>query len=442
MDDRKNSNDDTIKTNEVDEIAAWIGLDWADKEHSVAEFAVDSGKTDRYRIKHTAEALQDWLNKLRERFSGSKVAVVLEQSRGPVLYALMSREFIVLYPINPQSLASYRKAFYSSGAKDDPLDADLMSEMVRKHPDRFRAWVADDVHTRSLKLLVEDRRKLVNQVTRLTNRLTSNLKNYYLQALELAGELNSRQACDFLERWPTLEQLQQARPATLKKFYMSYGRPRTEDVDKRLALIKQATPLTTDQAVVMGGLMMTRALITQIRPLITTIEQYDDQIQRLFQQHPDRHLFESFSGAGPVLAPRLLAAMGADRDRWQSATEIQQFSGIAPVTSQSGKQKWVHRRWACPKFIMQTFHEFAKQSILFCDWAKAYYQQQRERGKAFNTAVRALAYKWIRIVFRCWKDRLPYNEALYVAALRKRNPDLAARIDKLHLAALNPQTEA
>lgn len=428
MNKRSTIKDGTSNTSEANEqIAVWVGLDWADKEHSVSVYEVASGNSEAYTLKHTAEALQGWLSRLRTQYSGSKVAVVLEQSRGPVLYALMSCEFIVLYPVNPQSLANYRKAFQTSGTKNDPGDAQLLSEMVRKHPDRFRAWVADDADTRSLQLLVEGRRKLVNQMTKLTNRLTSDLKNYYPQALELAGEFNTRQACDFLKRWPTLEALQQARPATLKKFYLSYGRPRTSTLNERLEQIKQAMPLTGDRAVVLAGSMMGQALVAQIRSLITEVEKYDDEIHRLFQQHPDREVFESFTGAGPVLAPRLLAAMGADRDRWQSAAEIQQLSGIAPVTEQSGRQKWVHRRWACPKFLLQTFHEFAKQTIAWCDWSKAYYEQQRERGKGHHAAVRSLAFKWIRIVFRCWKDRVAYDENLYLRGLERRGSKLAAR---------------
>ena len=287
----------------------------------------------------------------------------------------------------------------------------------------------EDADTRSLQLLVEGRRKLVNQTTRLTNRLTSHLKNYYPQALELAGELNTRQACEFLKRWPTLESLQLARPATVKKFYLNHGRPRTSTLNERLEQIRQAVALTDDRAVVLAGSMMVKALVAQIQPLIIAVEQYDDEIHRLFQQHPDREVFESFTGAGPVLAPRLLAAMGADRDRWQSAAQIQQLSGVAPVTEQSGRQHWVHRRWACPKFLLQTFHEFAKQTIVWCDWAKAYYEQQRERGGGHHAAVRALAYKWIRIVFACWKNRVRYDENLYVQSLKRRGSKLAARTD-------------
>jgi transposase len=410
-----------------EEIVAWVGLDWADNEHKISMCDVSTSQVEASVLKHSGEALQQWLAGLEKRYEGKKVAVILEQSRGAVLYALMSSDFIVLYPINPQSLASYRKALYPSGAKDDPVDGALLREMVQKNPERFRQWIADDPDTRSLGLLVEGRRKLVKQMTRLTNQLTSQLKTFYPQALEWAGELNSRQACDFLEEWPTLEAVQKARPARLRKLYMRYGRPRPETLNRRIEQIKEATPLTRDPAAVLAGSTMVRAITMQIRPLIAAIENYDDEIKRLFQKHPDRLIFESLPGAGPVFAPRLLAAFGADRDRWMSAAEIQKLSGIAPVTERSGKQCWVHWRLACPKFVRQTFHEFAGSSIQWCNWAKAYYHHLRDQGKEHHAAVRALAYKWIRILFACWKNRTPYDNEVFLNALARRGSLLAQR---------------
>jgi transposase len=405
-------------------IAAWIGMDWADNEHQVCIYDVASGQTEASTLKHSAESLRDWLAGLRKRYHGAKVAVVLEQSRGALLYALMSCDFLVLFPVNPQSLANYRKAFQPSGAKDDPVDATLLMEMVRKHPERFRPWVADDPLTRSLRLLVEGRRKLVNQLTRLTNQLTSHLKSYYPQALELAGELNTLGACEFLEQWPTLEALKRARPARLRKFYHKYSRTTAETIQGRIEQIESAVALTEDEAVLLAGSMMVKVLVGQIRPLIAGIDEFDDQIRQLFQKHPDRLVFESFPGAGQVLAPRLLAAFGADRERWESAAEIQTLSGIAPVTERSGKMCWVHWRLGCPKFVRQTFHEFAGSSIQWCDWARAYYEDLRQRGKRHNAAVRALAYKWIRIQFACWKTRTPYNEDVFLKALAARGSRL------------------
>jgi len=408
-----------------EELVAWIGLDWADNLHQISIYDIASEQVENYALKHSAETLQRWLDDLRKRYNGGKVGVVLEQSRGAVLYALMSCDFVVLYPVNPHALASYRKAFYTSGAKDDPKDATLLMEMVRKHPERFRAWEAEDPDTRSLRLVVEARRKLVNQLTRCTNQLTSHLKSYFPQAIEWAGDLDSRQACDFLLEWPTLEALQQARPSRLRKFYFNYGRPRVETIQARLEQIKQALPLTQDPAAILAGSLMVRALAAQIRPLIAVIEEFDDEIKRLFQKHPDRQVFESLPGAGAVLAPRLLAALGADRERWESAAEIQTLSGIAPVTEQSGKKRFVHRRLACPKFVRQTFHEFARSSIVWCDWAKAYYHHLIAHGKGRHAALRALAYKWIRILFACWKNRTPYQEDIFLKSLAQRGSPLS-----------------
>ena len=407
-------------------IVAWVGIDWADESHAVCEHEVRTGNKQIYAVEQNAESLQEWINQLRIRYGGARIAVVLEQARGGLIYALMSTDFIEIYPVNPQSLAKFRKALYPSGAKSDPADAELLEEMVRQNPARFRAWVPGDAPTRSLQLLTEARRKFVDDMTALTNQLTSTLKTYYPQALDWAGELSREQACTFLEKWPTLSDLQKTRAFRIREFYQKYGRPEREVLDQRVKQIEKAQPLTQDPAVVMAGVMMVRTLVGQIEPLRAAVENYDVEIARIFQQHPDRAVFESFPGAGKVLAPRLTAAFGADRDRFEAALEIQEFSGIAPVTERSGKALWVHRRWACPKFVLQTFHEFADQARKFCAWSKLYYQQQRAHGKEHHAAVRALAYKWIRIMFRCWKDHKPYDDSRYMKSLVQRGSGLAA----------------
>ena len=407
-------------------IVAWVGIDWADEIHQVCEYEVGTGNKQLYALEQNAESLQEWIGQLRIRHGGKRVAVALEQARGGLIYSLMSTDFIEIYPVNPQSLAKYRKALYPSGAKSDPADAELLEEMVRQNPTRFRAWVPGDAETRSLQLLTEHRRKFVDDMTALTNQLTSTLKTYYPQALDWAGELSREQACVFLEKWPTLSDLQKTRAFRIREFFQKYGRPEREVLDQRVKQIEKAQPLTQDPAVVMAGVMMVGTLVGQIEPLRAAVEKYDVEIARIFQQHPDRAVFESFPGAGKVIAPRLTAAFGADRDRFEAALEIQEFSGIAPVTERSGKALWVHRRWACPKFVLQTFHEYADQARKFCAWSKLYYQQQRARGKDHHAAVRALAYKWIRIMFRCWKDHKTYDDSRYMKSLVQRGSGLAA----------------
>jgi transposase len=338
----------------------------------------------------------------------------------------MSCEFLDLYIINPKSLSSFREAFYGSGATSDPVDAELMRDMVRQNPSRFRAWQPDDVMTRSLRLLTEGRRDLVNQSTALTNQLTALLKGYYPQSLAWVGELDTAWACDFLQQWPTLQSLQASSRRQILRFYEKHPRA-SLDLNEQLKQIQAARALTQDEAVLESSALMVKALVSLLRPLLVSITEFDRKIAVIFRKHPDRPIFESFPGAGAALAPRLTAAFGTDRGRYQAATEMQELAGIAPVTEKSGKKKsFVHWRYACPKFTRQTFQEFADHSRRWCKWAKAQYELLRQRGKSHNAAVRALAYKWIRILFRCWKDRQPYQDEIYTKSLIQHGSPLGS----------------
>ena len=165
-------------------------------------------------------------------------------------------------------------------------------------------------------------------------------------------------------------------------------------------------------------------LVRQLLSLNASISEYDQALAEMFDQHPDKDIFSSFSGAGDVLKPRLLAAFGTDRHRFEKAENIQEYSGIAPVTKRSGKTSIVHRRQACSKFLLQTFHEFASCSRKKSIWAKAFYDMQRDKGKGHHTAIRSLAFKWIRIIHRCWRDRVCYDEIMYLKSLQRNHSPL------------------
>jgi transposase len=128
----------------------------------------------------------------------------------------------------------------------------------------------------------------------------------------------------------------------------------------------------------------------------------------------------SLPGARAALATRLIAAFGSCRDRYRTAHELQCYSGITPVVESDATQQWIHYRRSCPKFLRQTFQEDALHSMTSSSWERDYYQQQRSKGKSHHSAVRAVAFKWIRILFGCWQDRRPYNPALYESARQSR----------------------
>ena len=143
-------------------------------------------------------------------------------------------------------------------------------------------------------------------------------------------------------------------------------------MEQRLEQIRQAVPATRDGALIEASVTFTKVLVKLIAALREGIAAFDRQIEQAAAAHPDFAIWDSFPGAGRVLAPRLLAAFGSHREHYQTAADLQQYSGIAPVLERSGKSEWVHFRWACPKFLRQTFHEWAGHSIGFCDWARAY----------------------------------------------------------------------
>jgi len=418
---------DQAESHSADEPAfgAFVAIDWADRKHVWSMQAAGSERRQHGEILHTPEAIEVWVGELSSRFPGQPIAVAVEQSRGALVFMLSKYEHLHIYPIHPRAAAQFRAALYPSGAKDDPIDANLLLDLLVHHRVHLRRLSPDTEQTRLVQQLVEARRKLVNEKTRQSNRLTAKLKLYFPQVLTWFDEVDSELVGALLERWPTLEALQKSRQASLRSFFTRHNCRHAKLIEQRLEQIRQAVPAIRDGAVIQSAVAMVSVLVRLIATLREGIGALDRQIDRAAGAHPDSAIFRSFPGAGPVMAPRLLAAFGSQRDRYQSAAEVQQFSGIAPVLVRSGKTAWVHYRWACPKFLRQTFQEWAGHSIGFCGWARAYYEQQRKRGAGHHAAVRALAFKWIRIAFRCWKDGVPYNDSRYLQSLHQRGSPLA-----------------
>ncbi|MZI94311.1 transposase, partial [Vibrio sp. CAIM 722] len=214
------------------------------------------------------------------------------------------------------------------------------------------------------------------------------------------------------------------RPSTLLKFFNAHNAHYPERNQRRVEQIKSAVTLTQDQGIIAPNTLMVIIYIEQLRLLIRAITAIDKDIKQRYKAQKDRAIFDSFPGAGPQLAPRLLVAFGTNRQRYNNAAELQKYAGIAPVIERSGKKSWTHWRYCCPKFLRQTFIEWAGLSVRFSFWAKAFYQQQIEKGKPHNTAIRALAFKWIRIAFRCWKTSTPYDETKYLESLKAKGSQL------------------
>jgi transposase len=406
------------------EFAVFVGIDWGDQKHVWCLQSRDSTKRETGELKHTPEAVEAWVAQLCQRFGNRPIAVALEQSRGSLVFMLAKYEPLHLFPVPSTMSASMRKALYPSGSKDDPRDADVLLDLLLQHRNKLRRLSPDTEATRRIQNLVEERRKLVDEKTEHTNRLTSHLKIYFPQMLNWFEHLDTELVCALLEHWPTLEELQRVPPAKLRTFFAKHHCRNQELIGRRILALRQSIPAIHDRAVIEAKSAAVKVIVQLIRILLEGIADLDERIEEAAATHPDFFIFKSLPGAGPALAPRLLAAFGSQRERYRNAGEVQTYAGIAPVMEKSGKKQWIHFRWACPKFLRQSFHEWAGHSIGYSAWARAYYQRQRSKGVDHHGAVRALAFKWIRILFRCWKERAAYDESKYLAALTRRGSPL------------------
>lgn len=404
------------------EFAAFAALDWGDEKHAWALQTTEEANPTRATrrqgvLTNTPEAVEVWAAELRQRFAGRPIGLALEQVRGAVVAMLSKYAHIVLFPIHPKTLSNYRESLRPSGPKSDSSDATLLLEFLLRHFDQLKPLRPDTVGTRTLHILVEERRKFVNNHTALSNRLTGWFKQVFPQILVWFDDAGSPLVAKLLQRWPTLEALQKAKPETLRNFFHQHHCRSQVRIEERIAQIGIAVAATHDQALIQAGGLVIENLLKGVAQLRQTIAGLEQMIEKTFQEHPDYFIASSFPGAGPALAPRLIAALGTDRERFASASDLQCHTGIAPVIVSSGKQHIVRWRWACPQFLRQTMHEWALHSLQKSEWARAYYNRQIANNKSHHAALRALAFKWLRILYRCWKDRKPYDAALYESKL-------------------------
>ena len=413
-----------MKVFSPNDFAAIIGIDWADKKHDICEYNHDKQRYDLSIISSKPEAIDDWANGLKQRYPNQQIAVGCELKKGPLIYALSKYNHLTLFPINPSTVSKYRKAFSHSGAKDDPTDAKIQTEILRQNMHKLRVIEAESADLRVLTQLVENRRKLVQDRVRLTNKITASLKNYYPQVLEWFREKHTSVFIDFIQRWPSLEQAQRARKETLVRFFHAHHVRRDDVIENRIKSIQQAHHLTKDLGVIAPNQLLVTGLLHQLKAIVEAITAHDSQIKHYYAKCNDRDIFDSLPGAGPVFAPRLLTAFGENRNRYECASEIQRYAGIAPVLERSGNKAWTHWRYSCPKFMRQSFVEWSGETVRYSFWAKAYYEQEKSKGKPHQTIIRCLAFKWIRIIFRCWKNKTLYDESTYLNALKKRKSPL------------------
>lgn len=393
-----------------------VGIDWADQTHAwhlQAQQTQTAGL-----LEQDATAIEDWISQLRKQHPDCQFAMAIETTKGALISALLQHDDVTIYPINPTALAAYRKAFAHGGGKNDPGDAMLLCQYLTHYIEKLRPLHRDGALTRKLAAMSEDRRRLVDQRTAHCNELKAVLKTYFPEVLKLqAARIYADFIIAFLLKYPNLAACQKAGANRLRKLF--YGIGTRAKAEKRVQLLLEAIALSNDETFNETCSMRVQALAALIQTYNAQIRIFDARIAAAVVDHEDYAIFKSLPGASDLTHSRMIAAMGDDRSRYADASSLQAATGVAPLTTQSGKQRFVSARWACTKFLRQTFHEYAGLSIAKSKWAAAYYKLQLANGKSSQMAKRALAYKWQRIIFRCWHDRVPYDEAKHIQRLKK-----------------------
>src|SRR5882724_640578 len=228
---------------------AVIGIDWADQRHAVATVALprhDQAQAELSTLEHKPDVLIEWISSVQERFYGGRIAIAIEQRKGALIHFLSGFDFIDLYPIEPLSLKSYRKALYPSGAQSDPVDAALLAEFLLKHHARLRCHRPHSAQVRQCAQYCQDRRRFVDQRAQALHCLKASLKLYFPLALELFEDLSTSLAKSFIRTCPTWEELRETPPATLRAFFYRHGSRSHKLIERRLERIALARPLTSD----------------------------------------------------------------------------------------------------------------------------------------------------------------------------------------------------
>jgi hypothetical protein len=392
---------------------AFGGLDWASQTHSVV-IVNQAGKViEEFEIQHSALGWKKFREKLQPYGS---IPFAIETSQGVAVEQLLEAGMLV-YPLNPKSAQSYRERKAPSGVKDDWLDAWSFADALRVDGHGWKALRPEDPLIKELRLLCRDEVSLIEQRTAFIEQLRHALAAYYPVALEAFDDWTSVSAWMFLERFPTPEALAKAGKRRWQNFLHSRHLWVSDQGARRMEIFARAQEFAGTPATIKAKSLLAVSLVKMLFVVEKQLALYRQRIEELFARHPDHELFGSLPGAGPKIAPRLLAEIGDDRERFgDDVQNLQCFAGTAPVTKRSGKSRkfWpVHQRWACDKHLRHALHLFAEKTLSRCLWADLYYQHHRQKNQSHASALRRLANRWLKIIYKMWIDRTPYNAELH-----------------------------
>jgi transposase len=395
----------------------FAGIDWADAHHEVVVIDEAGTRVGQLRVPHSAHGVDHLITWLREigdiAACPEHLACLIETTQGVLITALLEQGLPV-YPVNPKLVEHSRKP---SGAKTDAIDAGILARIGRRDLAELRRLHPDPPLIAELKTLTRDQDALIHTQTRLTNQLIACLKAYYPAALAWFDRVAQGITLTFLETFPLPSDFQRVSQAHLTALLKAGHYPVKAEVKaQQLWEQAQAPQLQAHPVVAQAKARYMLALVAQLRLVMQHVAAYDSEIARVFATHADHGVFASLPGAGPRLAPRLLAEWGDDRARFSSAAQLQALAGTSPVLIQSGASRRTRMRNACSKPLRNVMYQFARQSLRHEAWAKRYVERKRQSGKTYSMAMRAVANQWVRILYAVWQKRAVYDPQVFAQA--------------------------
>jgi transposase len=387
----------------------FAGLDWARSHHDVIVLNRHGSVQENLHFEHTAEGWRK-MHELVARYPRLPVAV--ETSQGTVVEQLLACGARV-YPVNPKAAKRYRERHAPSGVKDDERDAWSLGDALRLDGAEWRELAAQDPIVAELRLLCADEVALIEERTALINRLRQCLHEYYPAALEAFEDWTCRGTWAFVVAFPTPAALAAAGKRKWQNFLHAHSLWRQATAPERLAIFARAEAFCGSKPTIAAKSLLAVSLARLLQTIEAQLDVYRARIAATFAQHPDHDLFGSLPGTGEKLAPRLLAHLGSNRAEFASAEALQCFSGTAPLTIKSGQICHQRVRHACNDPLRATLHLWADHSRTTCAWAATYYQKHRDDGQSHACALRCLAQRWLKILWKMWQTRTLYDEALH-----------------------------
>jgi transposase len=385
----------------------FAGIDWASEEHALC--VVDAGGATVEAETHTHE--ETGVEGLIARMRALGVArVAIERPDGLLVDRLLDAGFTVL-PVHPNKLKATRPRYRAAGGKSDGFDGFVLAELARTDSHRHRALRPDSDQTKALRALTRAREDLVAARVRLANELRAQLDTFWPGAARVFSDVDSQIALAFLARYPAPADArglgEKRMGAFLARHRYSGGRSAAE-VLERLRSAPEGRAGTLE-ARARGGAVL--GLVAALGPIVAQIRELTAQIAGAVRSHPDGQVFlPLFKDRKSVItAARLIAEIGDDRCRYPSAEVLAADAGMAPVARESGKRKVAGFRWACDKRLRDAVSCLADSTRHTNPWAQSVYLDARSRGLEHSHAIRVLGRAWLRVLWRCWQDEVPYD---------------------------------